>query len=113
RANYSASQLDSALRRTDAFWMHPIPRRHEHPLRRHVRDHFHQYDARRAVTTSSTTGGLLLTLPLLAEMKSIEGWLDEEEADLLIAATRTACLNGKSLGAIVEIGSYCGRATVV
>src|SRR5437868_2819386 len=45
-------------------------------------------------------------------MKGIEGWLEEDEADLLIAATGQVL---RRLGpkAVVEIGSYCGRSTVV
>jgi hypothetical protein len=45
-------------------------------------------------------------------MRGVEGWLEEDEADLLIAATDRAL---RELGplAVVEIGSYCGRSTVV
>jgi len=92
--------------------MHPVPRQRDHTLRRHIRDHFDQYQPKRIVPAAAAPSEVLLTLPLLAEMKKIDGWLDEEEADLLIAATRVACAAEKT-GAIVEVGSYCGRATVV
>ena len=39
--------------------------------------------------------------------------LDEEEADLLIGATLRALAELPDLRAIVEVGSYCGRSTVV
>lgn len=55
---------------------------------------------------------LILTLPLLARMKQIPGWLEEDEADLLIAITSRALIQF-STSAVVEVGSYCGRSTVV
>lgn len=56
---------------------------------------------------------LLLTLPILRLMDSIEGWLAEEEADLLIAASWRALTLRPGPHPVVEIGSYCGRSTVV
>lgn len=56
---------------------------------------------------------LLLTLPILERMRPIEGWLWDVEADLLIAATVRALDELPAPHAIVEIGSYCGRSTVV
>ena len=56
---------------------------------------------------------LFLTWPILARMRAIEGWLDEEEADLLIAAVLRAVSAPQAARAIVEVGSYCGRSTVV
>ena len=61
----------------------------------------------------STAAPLLLTLPILERMRPIEGWLWDEEADLLIAATVRALDELPAPHAIVEIGSYCGRSTVV
>ena len=46
-------------------------------------------------------------------MKRIEGWLDDEEADLLIGATAHALSELPEARAVVEVGSYCGRGTVV
>jgi hypothetical protein len=116
RATYSAAQLDAALRRADVYWVHPVPRRYDDPLRRRVRDRFHHYDDRGgAMQLATPEPRLFLTLPVLSRMKGIEGWLEEDEADLLIAATRAACsgAGGDPPGQIVEIGSYCGRSTVV
>ena len=57
--------------------------------------------------------GVVLTLPILARMKPIEGWLDEDEADLLIATCSKVVLTCPDSCALVEVGSYCGRSTVV
>jgi hypothetical protein len=56
---------------------------------------------------------LFLTWPILARIRGIEGWLADEEADLLIAALVRAISALKDMLAIVEVGSYCGRSTVV
>jgi predicted O-methyltransferase YrrM len=56
--------------------------------------------------------GLAPTLPILARIRPIEGWLEEEEADLLIATATRALLSLPGHAALVEIGSYCGRSTV-
>ena len=46
-------------------------------------------------------------------MRSIEGWLEEAEADLLIAAVTRAAAAVPDAPAVVEVGSYCGKSTVV
>jgi len=52
------------------------------------------------------------TGPILSQMRRIEGWLFEPEATVLIATVALA-LSGDEPHAIVEVGSYCGRSTVV
>lgn len=119
RATYAISQLDAALERDDVFWVHPVPRQYGHPIRRHVRDKFNHYavnswSARcEAPSEPDETFPPLLTLPILKAMSKVEGWLSEEEADLLITTTRSALSELPQPHAIVEIGSYCGRSTVV
>ena len=57
--------------------------------------------------------GLLLTVPILERMRQVEGWLEDDEADLLIAVTARALAAPGERPAVVEVGSYCGRSTVV
>ena len=52
------------------------------------------------------------TGPLLAQMRPIEGWLFEPEATVLMA-TAAAALSAAEPQTVVEVGSYCGRSTVV
>jgi predicted O-methyltransferase YrrM len=111
RTAYSVQQLDAALNRPDVFWAHPIPRRFEDPLRQRIRGRFHDYA--RPSTVPAAPLPFLLTLPILSRMKKIEGWLEEEEADLLIGATARALRVLPEAREIVEVGSYCGRGTVV
>lgn len=111
RVKYSNQQLKKALIQPDAYWMHPVPRQMKHPLRAGIRAAFGQYEASPRLTPGPA--GLLLTRPILQQMNQIEGWLSEDEADLLMAVTARALSALPDAGALVEIGSYCGRATVV
>jgi predicted O-methyltransferase YrrM len=55
----------------------------------------------------------LLRLPILSRMAAVEGWLADEEADLLIAGLCRALAHAPDAKAVVELGCYRGRATVV
>jgi hypothetical protein len=119
RAAYTTPQIDAACAREDVYWIHPVPRRYDHPLRLHTRTKFHHYELApepSAPTSAQTTGngrGLLLTTSILRTMNGVKGWLEDEEADLLIAASRSVLEALPLPHAIVEIGSYQGRSTVV
>src|SRR5207248_7536321 len=103
---------DAALARPDAYWVHPVPRRYDDPVRRQIRERHGGYAG---LPTDDGASGppLLLTLPLLTLVRGIEGWLDDAEADLLIGATVRALADAPGAAAVVEVGSYCGKATVV
>jgi predicted O-methyltransferase YrrM len=116
RVPFTMPQLETAFDRADVFWIHPVPRRYDDPLRKRVRERFDHYQTAdaQAPRLPAKRGAvrLLLTTPIFRRMRSIEGWLDEAEADLLIAAlTRAATLPDAQT--VVEVGSYCGRSTVV
>jgi tetratricopeptide (TPR) repeat protein/GT2 family glycosyltransferase len=59
--------------------------------------------------------GLLCHVPAIRAARDIEGWLTDVEADLLVAATRRAAALACAVpeAAIVEVGTYCGKSTVV
>ena len=59
RTPYSVQQLEAAMDRPDVFWAHPIPRRYEDPLRRHVRGRYGDYAAarRRGRPARRSSGG--------------------------------------------------------
>lgn len=127
RVKYTTAQLDATMAHPAGFWAHPIPRRFDDPLRAHVRAKYLDYEgtSRRSVapvetqapeTPANADDGapkLLLTWPILAEMRKVEGWLSDEEADLLIAASSRALSSQLAPHAVVEVGSFCGKATVV
>lgn len=63
--------------------------------------------------TEPAAAPLLLTLPILERMRSIEGWLSDHEADLLIAGLARALADLPAPHSVVEVGSYQGRSTSV
>jgi hypothetical protein len=59
--------------------------------------------------------GVLKRITILDRMRLCQGWLEEAEAELLIAVTECAAnlLPGRALGALVEVSSCCGKSSVV
>lgn len=55
----------------------------------------------------------LRALPIIRAMQRIDGYLYDDEADLLLTATVCAVMRFRRPYAVVEIGSYCGKSTVV
>lgn len=117
RQRFTAAQLKTAVYRKDIFWVHPVPRVYDDPLRTFIRSKTENVTSNEErampVQTTPPSDGLLLHLPILARMKQIDGWLGEDEADLLIGAASRALTKLPGPHSIVEVGSYCGRSTVV
>lgn len=119
KAKFTIRDVDMAFNRKDVFWSHPVSRSYGDHIRKHIRSKFNHYEhfseERSAMIASEVDSklDLPLTIPILKVMNKVKGWLQEEEADLLIAATRKtlACLQKPH--SIVEVGSYLGRSTVV
>jgi predicted O-methyltransferase YrrM len=112
-ARYTPRQLTVALGRRDVFWFHPVTRRPDDEIRRRIRARFRDYQQPTSLTAEPAANGNVLTSPILRRMKRIEGWLEEDEAELLIATTVRALTDLPEPYPIVEIGSYCGRSTIV
>ncbi len=116
---YDPSEAQAALANERAYWIHPVARRYDDASRRVVRSRFNQY-RNQSLARSTSIGkqnivpvDAELRQPILKEMREIDGWLTAAEADLLISATHRALADCPSVGALVEVGSYCGRATTV
>ena len=119
RVAHCCREGEQALQQAEVFWIHPVPRRYDDPLRTLIRSRLSHY--RRLPVNGGTmndeknekTPSLLLTRPILELMRPLEGWLDDDEADLLIAAAGELHRRDPHPAPIVEVGSYCGRSTVV
>lgn len=111
------AQIDAALRREDVFWVHPIRRQYDDALRKRMRESLRQYSSNRGSSMSDSKPkdgpGLVLSVPILNKMRKIQGWLEDEEADLLIVTCSRALSTLCAGSAVVEVGSFCGRSTVV
>ncbi|MFP5289022.1 MAG: glycosyltransferase, partial [Thermoanaerobaculia bacterium] len=81
-------------------------RRFDDPLRRQIRE-------RHAGYRQEGGAGILSALPILERARQVPGWLEDEEAELLLSACARALADLPEPGAVVEVGSYCGRSTVV
>jgi hypothetical protein len=107
-------QVLAGLRRPGVFWLHPVPRRLDHPLRRVVRERHDDYrTAAPRAAAAPPPREPLLTLPILERMRGVEGWLGDDEADLLIAGLARALEELPEPHSIVEVGGYCGKSTIV
>lgn len=114
RATYTIGDINAAMNKVDAFWVHPIQRILDDPLRKLIRERSNYYTAKNEI--ASIKNYLTfdpLHVPLLDKVKKIEGWLSNQEAELLIAFTNKACIGLSAPHNIVEIGSYHGKSTVL
>ena len=118
RVSFTVRHIEAALDRGDVFWVHPVPRRYDDPLRRRIREQWNYYETAQSSASSRQRSTEKIDLPrqlrtsLLECIRVIEGWLDDAEAELLLTATARAIATIQN-GVIVEIGSYCGKSTVV
>ena len=117
--SYDPDDAQAALADERAYWIHPVARRYDDPSRSAIRGRFAQYRSPSSTRSIQVARGSIeavdaeLRQPILREMREIEGWLTPAEGNLLISATHQALNECPHTNAIVEVGSYCGRATVV
>lgn len=109
---YSLQDLQDADKKSNAFWMHPVARQYDDPLRKQARQKSKHYINGAARVKEKETVTLPLMLPLLERVHNIQGWLADKEADLLIATTLKSCCSLPPPHHIVEVGSYHGKSTV-
>ncbi len=110
RKPYGGREVNAALTTSDAFWLHPAPRQLENPVRKAVRDHHHGYrDPAPALPPPGPLPGQVW--PLLKVMRGIEGWLADEEGELIVLAARAALAEPTATGRLVEVGAFCGKAS--
>lgn len=113
--SYTIENIRYALSKTDAYWIHPIERRYDNPLRKYIRQRFDNYlsTEKQYIVKDTSSEELSFTSSLLSKVKKIEGWLSDKEAELLIYITKKVCKDLPSPHSIVEIGSYHGKSSVL
>jgi hypothetical protein len=118
RPPYEGPEIEAAMAREDVFWAHPVPRQYQDTFRAGIRARFDQYRCPRAAAPPRSQqpdsfDPSRLVAPVLQRMRGIDGWLEEDEAELLAMATHEV-LSATPVGtAVVEVGSHLGRATTV
>ncbi|RFM26947.1 glycosyltransferase [Deminuibacter soli] len=114
KRSFSVQETNRALSRTDAFWMHPVERRYDNAVRKHLRGYFRHYTpfGKPAVAKDQGAQELFITSAVLSRIKNIQGWLEPDEAELLMAIAIKVCREQQQSPNIVEVGCYQGKATV-
>ena len=112
RKVYTLHDLDKAFERKDAFWVHPVIRKYNDPLRAYIRNKFNNYSGEKKWREVPGIESFSRQ-PVINEIKQVEGWLSAQEADLLITSTVNCLTNLPPPHAIVEIGSYHGKSTIL
>ena len=113
RRSFTTYDVNFALNRTDAYWIHPIARKYADPLRKYIREKFNNYSAEKISLVRNSNNELLSRPQLIKEINQIGGWLSEKEADLLITSTINCLNNLPPPYHIVDIGSYHGKSTIL
>jgi predicted O-methyltransferase YrrM len=100
-----------AAENSNAYWVHPIVRKYEDPIRKLIRNQAGEYMIDEASTSASASH--LPILPVINSIKDIQGWLSDKEAELFFRSCVRVCKVSKPEINIVEIGSYHGKSTVI
>src|SRR4030095_1664357 len=112
RKHYTAVEIENALAKPDVFWLHPVRRKFDDPLRQMIREKFNDY-TRALYKPGDKTEIFQSRSELKKAVGNIEGWLSDNEVDQLIDLTMKTCALFPGFNNIVEIGSYHGKSTVV
>ena len=115
RKAYTIEDIKRALNSANSYWLHPVERRYDNPLRKYVRERCNHYcnEYSNGIGEHKLPDEPFSTLSLINSTKKIEGWLEDLEAELLIATTKKICKDLAAPNNIVEIGSYHGKSTVL
>lgn len=120
RRPLALEELEAARGELLAFWAHPVTRDYADPARTrlrtlcdgYLRSGIERVDFRSGSVTAHNAP--IDAAGIITTARGIEGWLADGEAEALIAAARQAGLAAvQREAAFVEIGSYCGKSTVV
>ncbi len=108
-------EIGPAMKRTDAYWVHPVTRNLNDPVRKLVREQLGQYqtEVEKQAEQKNSTMNSAQASAIVNKISKIEGWLSSREAELLIKTTEDACRSLTPPHIIVEVGSYHGKSTVL
>jgi glycosyltransferase involved in cell wall biosynthesis/predicted O-methyltransferase YrrM len=111
RKQYQPAQIERAFETENAFWVHPVKRELNDPVRQTINAHI---AANTLKLNVKHNGFDKRELPeLLQAIQPIEGWLSTAEATLLAESLFHTLQTIPAPHNIVEIGSYHGKATVL
>jgi glycosyltransferase involved in cell wall biosynthesis len=108
-------ELRKSLQQPDSFWVHPVERKFDDPIRTFIRKQFSEYtvSASQIPPEEISCPDEFPVAPLLNRIGKIQGWLSDEEAELLIGSSISVMKKLDRPHRIVEIGSYHGKSTII
>lgn len=109
----STADVNNAFAKENTFWLHPVARTFNDPVRAFIRDKFNRYDVEAPKPTPKVEEAPKTSLSIIEKINKIEGWLSPAEAGLLAGITEQALSSLKPPHIIVEVGSYHGKSTLV
>lgn len=112
---FQRAQIENAFEIHNAYWVHPVNRSFDDPIRSLIRHKFNNYETHPQVydSRSDFKPTSKSHSDLLSEIQKIEGWLSDREASLLIHSTLSMLQLFPDFPNVVEIGSYHGKSTVL
>ena len=110
RSKYSNLDIKIALETENSFWIHPVDRKINDVNRIAIRDFFENYTIKHKENKFDKFE--ISAHEIYQKTKHIEGWLEYDEMELLISSC-VSIIKKKEFPIIVEIGSYCGKATTI
>jgi glycosyltransferase involved in cell wall biosynthesis len=115
RKNFTPQDVKNAIGKTDAYWIHPVERIYNSPVRQNIRDYFSNYSTSYKCNEShqEVIEDKNFDVSVIKKINEIEGWLSNSEANLLIATINRVCEESADCQNIVEVGSYHGKATIL
>jgi hypothetical protein len=111
----NTADVRSAFAKDNAYWIHPVARTFNDPVRAFVREKFSKYDIESTKPVQKETPAIEApkAISIIEKISRIEGWLSAAEASLLAGVTEKALSSLKPPHVIAEVGSYHGKSTVV
>ncbi len=114
KQTFQMDNLQQACATESAFWMHPVARNYNDPLRQYAREAANHYcPVYKPGRVGTEKPSVILTTRLFDEMRKIDGWLTDKEAELLLSVGMKSCIDLPGPHHIVEVGSYKGKSTLV
>lgn len=110
RASYTTHDIQKAIEKENSFWIHPVERKINDANRIYIKNAFENYTKDSFSNSSLQLESLINTIK--EKVNPIEGWLKDDEIELLATICYTKAQTKKA-PVLVEIGSYCGKATAV
>lgn len=116
KKDFSLNQVSEAFSDPNAFFIHPVIRDLDNPIRAFIRNHFNEYDsfpANKRTVKKNPKAALFKDIELLQKANSIKGWKHFEEIKLIAEVAEKVAKSCETTDLVVEINSFYGKGTVV